>query len=303
IKNLKYGIYVDPIAEKIGLKNGDKILSLDNVAVEDFHKVSVAFLLDQPKSIQVERDGLKKDIPIPAGLDLKAIGKEVMLIGPGFPFVIDSVTPETGAAFAGLKKGDSLISINKDTMPFYQQYAGKLESNKGKWVHVGYKRNGQMRSDSVMVSDEGKLGVFPKGPDEFLRDTTIHFGFFSAWGEGWRKTTSSLSNYVKQFRLIFTRVGASKMGGFGSIAKIYPSEWDWEQFWITTATISLILAFMNLLPIPVLDGGYILFVLWEMITRKKVSDKFMQRALTIGMYFVLALLIYSNGNDIVRAFK
>lgn len=93
------------------------------------------------------------------------------------------------------------------------------------------------------------------------------------------------------------------MGGFGSISKLYPSGWDWEAFWVTTATISLILAFMNLLPIPVLDGGYILFVLWEMITRKKVSDKFMQRALTIGMYFVLALLVFSNGNDIVRAFK
>jgi regulator of sigma E protease len=303
LKNVKYGIYVDPIAEKIGLRNGDKLLSLDNVPVKDFHRVSVAFLLDQPKTIQIERDGVKKEFSIPEGLDLQAIGKEVMLIGPGFPFVIDSVSPGTGAANAGLKKGDQLIAVGKDTLPFYQQYSSKLADNKGKWVRVGYKRAGQLFSDTVMVSDEGKLGVVPRDPDVFLKDTTIRFGFFAAWGEGWRKTTGSLSNYVKQFRLLFTKVGATKMGGFASIAKIYPSEWDWEGFWITTATISLILAFMNLLPIPVLDGGYILFVLWEMITRKKVSEKFMQKALTIGMYFVLALLIFSNGNDILRAFK
>ncbi len=302
-KNLKYGIYVDPIGEKIGLKNGDKVLSLDNVPVDDFHKAAVAILLDQPKSIQVDRNGEKISIPIPAGLDLKAVDKEVMLIDAGYPFVIAEVTPETGAAFAGLKKGDHIVSIGKDTMPFFQQYSSVIGRNKGKWVHVGYERGGQLRSDSVMVSDAGSLGVYCKPPTDFLEVKTMEFGFFAAWGEGWKRTTSSLSNYVKQFRLLFSKVGASKMGGFGSISKLYPSGWDWEAFWVTTATISLILAFMNLLPIPVLDGGYILFVLWEMITRKKVSDKFMQRALTIGMYFVLALLVFSNGNDIVRAFK
>ncbi len=303
LKNVKYRIYVDPIAEKIGLRNGDHLISLDNVPVKDFQKISVAFLLDQPKSIQVERNGEKKNFQIPEGLDLKAIGKEVMLIGAGYPFVVESVSPETGAAFAGLKKGDHILSIGKDTMQFFQQYGAVLNNNKGKWVHVGYERDGQMRSDSVMVSDDGKLGIVPKHMGDFLETQTDEFDMLTCWAEGWRKTTGSLSNYVKQFRLIFTKVGASKMGGFGSIAKIYPSDWDWEGFWITTATISLILAFMNLLPIPVLDGGYILFILWEMITRKKVSDKFMQRALTIGMYFVLALLVYSNGNDIIRAFK
>jgi regulator of sigma E protease len=303
--NAKYGIYVDPIGEKIGLKNGDHVLSLDNVPVDNLRKSAVSILLDKPKSIQVERNGQKLNLPIPAGFDLQIVDKEVMLYDAGYPFVIDSIDPKValGASNAGLKKGDHLVSLNGDSLPFYLQYGSVLAGNKGKWVRVGYERNGQLRTDSVMVSDEGKIGVSAKGPEEFLDVTTKQFGFFESWAEGWHRTTSTLGNYVKQFRLIFTKVGASKMGGFGSISKLYPSEWDWEAFWTTTATISLILAFMNLLPIPVLDGGYILFVLYEMVTRKKVSDKFMQRALTIGMYFVLALLIYSNGNDIVRAFK
>lgn len=301
--NLKYGMYVDPIGEKIGLRNGDKLLSIDNVPVDDFHKASVSILLDQPKSIQVDRKGEKINILIPKGLDLKAVDKEVMLISAGFPYVIEEVEPETGAALAGLKKGDHLISVGKDTFQFFQQIKSVIESNKMKYVRVGYLRDGQLHSDTVMVSDEGRIGVQAKQMMDFLDTKTVNFGFFAAWGEGWNRTTSTIANYVKQFRLLFSKVGASKMGGFGSIGKMYPSSWDWEAFWTTTAVISLILAFMNLLPIPVLDGGYILFILWEMITRKKVSDKFMQRALTIGMYFILALLIYSNGNDIVRAFK
>lgn len=300
-KSAIYGIYVDPIGEKIGLKNGDKIISLDNKPVTDIHKAGVSFLLDQPKTIQVERNGQIVNINIPAGTDLKAVDKEIMVFEPAVPFVVEAVTDGMGAQVAGLKKGDQLVSIGKDTFQFYQQFVSYFRNNMAKTVDVGYKRDGALYTAKLIINDEGKIGVQPN--TDFLKVETEHFGFFAAWGHGWSKTIGKLGDYIKQFRLLFSKVGVSKLGGFASIGKMYPSDWDWESFWNTTALISVILAFMNLLPIPVLDGGYILFVLWEMITGKKVSDKFMQRALTIGMYFVLALLIFSNGNDIVRAFK
>lgn len=300
-KNAKYGVYVDPIGEKIGLRNGDKVISIDGVPADDIHRAAVSVLLDQPKKMQVERDGKIINIDIPKGLDLQYVDKEVIPFEPGFPFVIDSLEKDMGASLAGLKKGDTLVSVGKDTFQFYQQFITAFNNNKAKTITVGYKRNGELKTAQVIVNDEGKVGTFAKA--DFFDYETRHFGFFASWGQGWKRTTTTLSNYVKQFRLLFTKVGVKKLGGFASIGKMYPSDWDWESFWNTTALISVILAFMNLLPIPVLDGGYILFVLWEMITRKKVSDKFMQKALTIGMYFVLALLIFSNGNDILRAFK
>ena len=302
-KNAKFGIYVDPIGEKIGLRNGDKVVSLDNVPVTDLHKAAVAILLDKPKSIQVERNGEKKSLLIPEGFDLQVVDKEAMLFDAGFPFVIDSVVPETGAALAGFKKGDRLVSLESDSILFFQQFSRLFKENKGKTVSVGFVRNGKLDSANVIVKEDGSIGAYYQPQYTYFDISKQEFGFIESWGQGWNRTISVLGNYVKQFRLIFSKVGASKMGGFASIGKMYPSSWDWEAFWTTTAVISVILAFMNLLPIPVLDGGYILFILWEMITGKKVGDKFMQRALTIGMYFVLALLIFSNGNDIVRALR
>jgi len=302
-KNAKFGIYVDPIGEKIGLRNGDKVVSLDNIPVTDLHKAAVAILLDKPKSIQVERNGEKKSLLIPEGFDLQVVDKEVMLFDAGFPFVIDSVVPETGAALAGFKKGDRLVSLESDSILFFQQFSRLFKENKGKTVSVGFVRNGKLDSVNVIVKEDGSIGAYYQPQYTYFDISKQEFGFIESWGQGWNRTISVLGNYVKQFRLIFSKVGASKMGGFASIGKMYPSSWDWEAFWTTTAVISVILAFMNLLPIPVLDGGYILFILWEMITGKKVGDKFMQRALTIGMYFVLALLIFSNGNDIVRALR
>lgn len=302
-KNAKFGIYVDPIGEKIGLRNGDKVVSLDNVPVTDLHKAAVAILLDKPKSIQVERNGEKKRLLIPEGFDLQVVDKEVMLFDAGFPFVIDSVVPETGAALAGFKKGDRLVSLESDSILFFQQFSRLFKENKGKTVSVGFVRNGKLDSANVIVKEDGSIGAYYQPQYTYFDISKQEFGFIESWGQGWNRTISVLGNYVKQFRLIFSKVGASKMGGFASIGKMYPSSWDWEAFWTTTAVISVILAFMNLLPIPVLDGGYILFILWEMITGKKVGDKFMQRSLTIGMYFVLALLIFSNGNDIVRALR
>ncbi len=305
-KNAKYGIYCDTLALNLGLQNGDKILALDNKSVvdNDLHKTALSVLLDRPKTIQFERNGVKKEISISDDFAEKFLKKDArILFDAGFPFVIDSVVPGKGADRAGLKKGDKLISLGKDSLEFFQQFSTLLQFYKNKTVAIGFIRDGKTQTVNANVDDDGKINVVPVGEEKFLQDTTISYGFFSAWGRGFVRTGEVLASYVKQFRLLFSKTGASKIGGFASIAKNYPDTWDWGAFWSITAFISVVLAFMNLLPIPVLDGGYILFVLWEMITGKKVSDKFMQRALTIGMYMILALLIFANGNDIIRAFS
>lgn len=298
----KYGVAVDSILIDAGLRDGDKILSVDNKPIENIRMVGLTIILDDSKSVQVDRNGQKLDIKLPEGLDDKFIASEAKFaLDAQFPFVVDSLLPDMAAIKAGFQKGDSLISLNGDTLLYFQQFVKKLQGYKEKSVTFGFYRNGQWMDLAVTPNELAQIGVQPKSSAKFLKVTTKEYGFFESWGRGWERTIDQLSNYVKQLRFLFSKAGASKVGGFASIASIFPQEWDWEAFWGTTAMLSIILAFMNLLPIPVLDGGYILFVLYEMITRKKISDKFMQRALTIGMYLVLALLILANGNDIYRA--
>lgn len=302
-QNAKYGVYCDSIAVKAGLHQGDKVIALDNVPVDDLRKAAFTMMIEKPKQIEVERNGVKTKISLPDTLGLRFVDKEVLPFDAGYPFVLDSVVPGDPAAKAGLQKGDSLFAVNNDTLSFFQEYGPILAGNKGKTVSVSFYRNGNPMKLDVKINPDGKLGVMAASPDRFLEFKTQEYGFFAAWGRGAQFTIEKLVGYVSQMRLLFTKTGASKIGGFASIAKVFPSEWNWQAFWGITAYLSVILAFMNLLPIPVLDGGYILFVLWEMITGKKVSDKFMERAMQIGMYIVLALLIFANGNDILRAFR
>ncbi|GAB4130669.1 MAG: RIP metalloprotease RseP [Bacteroidia bacterium] len=297
----KYGVACDSLAYEIGLKDGDKILSVDNKPVENLHKIGLTLILDKAKTIQVERGGVKSEIQIPEGFDERVVEKEVRsLIDAQMPFVIDSVVPGKPGAMAGLKKGDSLIALNGDTLVYFHQFVRNFQKNKSKAVTLGIIRNGAPQEIKVTLDKDGLMQVRPKGPENYFSLKRTEYGFFEAWGRGFVKTGEVLTSYVKQLRLLFTKAGASKVGGFASIGSMFPSTWDWEAFWSITAFLSIVLAFMNLLPIPVLDGGYILFVLWEMITGKKVSDKFMQTALNIGMYLVLGLLVLANGNDIYR---
>lgn len=300
--NAKYGVAVDSTLIDAGFRDGDKILSVDNEPVDRLLTVGKMIVIDGVSLVQVDRDGKTIDIKLAENFDDKFIaGDAKYVIDARHPFVIDSVLPDMPAIKAGLKHGDSLISLNGDTLIYYQQFAKQFQRFKNKEVTIGlYSSDGQWRDVKVTLNAEGKMGVLPYQSDRYLTYQHVDYGFFASWGRGWTKTIETLTDYTKQLRFLFSKAGASKVGGFASIASTFPSEWDWRAFWGITAFISIVLAFMNLLPIPVLDGGYILFVLWEMITGKKISDKFMQRALTIGMYLVLGLLVLANGNDIYR---
>ncbi len=297
----KYGVAFDSVLVDAGLRDGDKIITVDNKQIENLGTLGKSIILDDARTVQIDRNGEKMNITLPANLDDKFVAADPKyVVQAQVPFVLDSVIPDNAAAKGGMKAGDSLISFNGDTILYYQQFVKGFQRSKNKEVRIGLIRDGEWKELTITPNEAGLIGAISKNPLSYLKTSVKEYGFFGSWARGWSKTIETLTDYMKQLRFLFTKAGASKVGGFASIASTFPSEWDWQAFWGITAFISIVLAFMNLLPIPVLDGGYILFVLWEMVTGKKVSDKFMQRALTIGMYLVLGLLVLANGNDIYR---
>lgn len=303
IENATYGYHFSEAAQKAGFQNGDKILLLNGQKPKTLGEVSTDLLLEDDMVVTVLRNNEQVEIKIPADF-----GKQVLAEGSGtfcfynFPFVIDSISPNHYADKAGLLKRDSLVAINDSVMNSFFDFKAAFDENKGKDLLISYYRNDSLEKRVVHISDEGQIGVIPKAYYEFLASAKDEYNFFQAIPAGTTEAFSILGTYVKQFKLVFSKEGAKQMGGFGTIGGMFPKSWEWHSFWSITALLSIILAFMNFLPIPMLDGGYILFILFEMITRKKPSDKFIGYANYVGLAIVLALLIYANGMDIYRAF-
>lgn len=303
-KNAKYGIAVDSLAYKTGLRNGDKILSVDNKEVENFQKIMPYIVLEDAKSIQVQRDSQVVNIQIPSTL-IHSLIRNKDFFTVRFPFVIDKFAKETVAPQAGFKVGDKMISINGQEAVYFDQFRTILKENKNKEIKVKVERGGEIVELTVAVPKTGLLGIAPVGDlTKYFELKHLSYGFFESIPAGISKGFSTLANYVKQFKLIFssTAKGYESLGGFITMGSIFPGVWDWEAFWALTAFLSIILAFMNILPIPALDGGHVLFLLYEMITGRKPSDKFLEYAQIVGIVILLSLLLYANGNDIFKLF-
>lgn len=303
MQNAKYGMQFTEVALKNGFKNGDIILNINGQHVENQGDVVEKLLIDKAQSVAIIRDGNDTTITLPTDFSqqiLAAQSKQFM--DPRFPFVIDDVVKKSPANSAGLLKGDSIIAINNKPVSIFQDVAQEFSLNKAKIIQLGIIRAGAPVTLPVAVDSTGKIGVYPKAPDAFLTEKTIQYGFLASIPAGISEGVAKLVTYVKSMKLLFTKAGATQIGGFGTIGSLFPPVWDWQSFWTLTAFISLILAFMNILPIPALDGGYMLFILVEMITGRKPSDKFLERANTIGFFILIALLLYANGNDIIRLF-
>ena len=218
------------------------------------------------------------------------------------PVVISQTQPRMGAEKAGLKEGDRLLIINNDTTPSFTEFTAALMKNKGKTVHMGYERNGKMCYSDVEVDGDGKIGILLTAINKIYNVQIKKYNIFQSIPRGIEMGWDKMVSYVKSLKLLFSSEGAKSLGGFGAIGSIFPDEWNWLDFWSITAFISVILAVMNILPIPALDGGHVLFLLYEMITGRQPSEKFLERAQTIGMALLFALLIFANGNDIYRFF-
>lgn len=217
-----------------------------------------------------------------------------------FPLVVAEVLENSAAMKAGIEQGDSIVAVCGVPTPCFQDVTAELEKHACDSVTINVVRAGELLTLCAYVGDEGKIGLAPKHYATFIEPVETEYNILECIPAGIKYGWETLVNYVKQLRLIFTPEGAKSLGGFGAIGSMFPETWNWFLFWHTTAFLSVILAFMNIIPIPGLDGGHVMFLLWEMITRKKPSDKFLEIANNVGFYLLLALLIYANGNDIFR---
>ena len=262
--------------------------------------------MNMAKSVTVERNGQVIDIPI-SGEQIKEVidsksGGDFISIR--FPFVIDEVMPGTPAKKANLQPKDVIVAVNNQRAIFYDEARKLLDENKNKEISITVFRHGQQVTNKVTLPSDGKIGVMPVVPTKFFGVKEIQYGFLAALPAGVHRAYETLTNYIKQFALIFSPKvqGYKHLGGFIAIANAFPASWDWLSFWALTGCLSIALAFMNLLPIPALDGGHVLFTLIEMVTRRKPSDKFLEYAQIAGMIILFALLIFANGNDLLHLF-
>jgi regulator of sigma E protease len=304
-KNAKYGIAIDSLAYNAGFRNGDKIITVDNKEVENFNKIVLEIVLNEAKTVQVMRDSQIVNITLPQTLTRSLIqSKSREFISVRYPFSIEGFAKESAARDAGLIKGDKLLAINGNQTLFYDQLRAELIKNKNKEIVATIERNGKPMELNMKVPETGLLGLSIAGISKDFVYKHIDYGFLESIPAGISKGFSTLTDYIRQFKLIFSskNKGYESLGGFITMGSIFPGVWDWSAFWSLTAFLSIILAFMNILPIPALDGGHVLFLLYEMITGRKPSDKFLEYSQIFGLVLLVGLLLYANLNDVFRFF-
>ena len=302
LKNMEMGMDYSETFHQIGFKDGDILLKADTVSLDRFDEDCLRSVVSA-NNVTVLRNGVEVIIPIPKDMMKRVLKDKKGFASMRFPMIVkDVANAESPAAVAGIEKGDHIVSIDGvETQTFYDA-ARALHKCKGKLTTVGVERNGMREDYSLQVDSAGKIGVVVEGPAELYKTVTKKYNFFASFPAGISRGVHTLKSYVSDMQYVFTKEGASSIGGFGSIGGLFPSSWDWEIFWERTAWLSVVLAFMNILPIPALDGGHILFLLYEVVTRRKPSDKFLEYAQVVGMFLLFALLLYANGNDVFRYF-
>ena len=305
LKNVKAGMDYSKTFHNVGFRDGDILLKADDTELERFGEDCFRHVLNA-QTVTVLRDGVETVIPIPEDMAQRVMREKKGFASYRFPMVVRELgETENGgspAAIAGLQPGDSIVSINGIVTPSFYEVGEVLAQNKDQDVLVGFYRGGVPQTLTLHTDTAGKMGVYSVSPFDIYQTVTRKYGFFESFPAGVMLGVNTLKGYVSDMKYVFTKEGASSLGGFGTIGSLFPAEWDWQTFWMKTAFLSIILAFMNILPIPALDGGHVMFLLYEVIARRKPSDKFLEYAQITGMVLLFALLIYANGNDIFRFF-
>jgi regulator of sigma E protease len=297
---------VDSTGAKLGLQNGDKILTVDGKEVENYLLLVHDIVVDQAKTLQVERNGRQLELELPENTIASLLKSELPII-PRMPFYIEDFAKDSLAYKAGLRTGDRIIGIEGNKTEFFDQFKSEIVNYKNQTVNITVLRD---ESDTLVfsapVNEDAILGVSADlDLDKFFTLEKKKYTFAESIPAGINKGYNMTASYLKQLKLLFkpeTRA-YEELGGFMKIGSIFPGVWDWQAFWNLTAFLSLILAIMNMLPIPALDGGHVTFLLYEIVTGRKPGDKFMEYAQLAGMVLLVALLLYANGNDIVGLFK
>ena len=307
LQDMTHGMEFNERAEEIGFRDGDILLSVDDKPLERFD-VDMLRAITEARTVKVNRQGEEVEIFLPE-ISLLDVAKDYPpFVEPLIPNVVDSVIVGMPFEQAGIRKGDELLAVNGivinswntflNTMAQLKETAEAENKNKAELTLV-YSRDGICDTVSLKTDTLFMVGVTSKALADY-KVTELEYGFFESFPAGVALGVNTLKGYVNDMKYVFTKEGAKSVGGFGTIGSIFPKVWDWHRFWEMTAFLSIILAFMNILPIPALDGGHVLFLLYEIIARRKPSDKFMERAQMVGMILLFALLIWANFNDVVR---
>lgn len=307
IKNMQFGIATNALAKSIGLKDGDNIVAIDNRTVEYFGDETADIVFNDAKTFTVKRDSQTVTINLPSNLtkEIAKGGENADFISVRFPAIIDSLNGTAVIIGKGsMQKGDRFVSINNQPTVYYNEVVATAKKLKDSVVDVRFLRGKDTVTTRLLLKD-GKVGFFTLSPDKIFKTDTVKYAFAEAVPIGIKRCKETLNKYVKGLKQIFTgKVNPNdSLGSVISIGKTFPSVWDWERFWTLTGVFSIILAFMNILPIPALDGGHALFCIVEIVTGRKPSDKFMEYAQIAGMVLLLSLMVYALGLDFWRLFK
>ena len=305
--DLKNGMSVHPYFEKYDLKSGDKVIELEGKEILSIEELNKEIFYRGGRTLKVQRpDGSTKVIVLPENIDSEMFQKGAM---PAFSLrskgnTVDEIVKGSPAEKAKLMKNDILLSVNDRPLVFFDDLQSSLFALKGKKANITVLRGKDTIEIVSNVKADGTIGFQRKERTYF--DTAaiknVKYGFGESISVGFRYGSNTLTDYVAQFKFVFTKKGATSLGGFASIGNMFPPVWDWQLFWLNTALLSIILAFMNILPIPALDGGHVVFLLYEMITGKEAPQKVLEYAQYVGIILLLGLMIYANGNDLIRIF-
>ncbi len=313
VQKAPLGMDFNETMHQAGFQDGDVLISADGVPFERMGADLLMGIVDA-RQVTVLRDGQEASVYIPDGMMDRLLADSTRFADFRIPFVVDSLAAQGPAALAGLQPGDSITQLDgrniayfdfKEEMMKRQQTLAAAPSDSLsqalRSIQLTYVRQGVTDTLSLSVDSAFTMGVFAVAQtDRLLPVVQKDYGFFASFPAGVKLGVETLEGYVGQMKYLFSKEGAKQLGGFGAIGSIFPATWDWHQFWYMTAFLSIILAFMNILPIPALDGGHVLFLIYEIVARRKPSDKFMERAQMVGMFLLFALLIWANLNDVIR---
>jgi regulator of sigma E protease len=306
-KNLSYGIHPTEISKKMGLQDGDIIVSLDQKELKDFFELESKIVLEDPKTIQVKRGDsvLSLSIPTTIAAELANANNSTAFVVPMFPVIVDSIGKTAVVVEGSFQKYDTLLSINGQSVKYQHEFIEVKKKYSDSLVTILAKRGMDTVKIRTLINNKAQLGLFVKLPMQLFKTVHQEYSFAEAIPTGIQRCFTTLDNYVTGIKQIFTgKVNPNdSLGSLISIGNTFPSQWDWERFWTLTAVFSIVLGFMNVLPIPALDGGHALFILFEMITGRKPSDKFMEYAQIAGMILMFGLMLYALGLDFWRLFK
>ncbi|MEN3323935.1 RIP metalloprotease RseP [Mariniflexile soesokkakense] len=303
--DIKYGFGIAKTLESYGFQQGDKIISVDGKPYEELTiDINKYIMFREVGTIKVEHpDGTVADIQLPEDIGTKLFeAGDIPAIAPRYPFQLDSVVKDSPADKAGLKAKDKIVAVNGQPIEYYSDLTYQIKNNTEKTLNVEVEREREIKNLSITQGEDKTIGILSTVADlDYIKLNKRDYSLTESISGGVSKGYWEVKDYLAQFKYIFTKKGASQIGGFAAIGNMFPAEWNWQAFWYLTAFLSIMLAVLNLLPIPALDGGHVMFLLYEMVSGRKPGDKFMEYAQMVGFFILIALVLFANGNDIFKA--